>query len=81
MIRILLSPAASAALEASGENAFTIVARAKRGTSEPETAGRWEITLAGVEWETAVDACHVLLGAKSATKLRAPRRTTPTPNQ
>jgi hypothetical protein len=67
--RILLSRTASEALTAAGPDAFAIVAKAMRGTAEPETAGRWEITLAPIEWETARDASAVLMGTKVAAKL------------
>jgi hypothetical protein len=76
VIRILLSRAASDALTATGERAFAIVHRCMRGVEEPETVGRWCITLAPVEWETAQDASAVLLGTKRAAPLRKPRRMT-----
>ncbi len=72
LVRLLLSKAAGNALEAAGTDAFAIIARAKRGAEDPETAGRWEITLAGVEWATACDASRVLLGEMKATKIRRP---------
>ena len=65
-IRILLSEAASAALTASGERAFTILCRA----SHPDHPSRWVIHLAPVEWETAVAASNVLLGTHRATRIR-----------
>jgi predicted secreted protein len=68
--RILLSKAASDALSATGERAFAIVHRCMRGVEEPETAGRWCITMAPVEWETAQDASAVLLGTKRAATIR-----------
>lgn len=70
LIRILLGKTASDLLTATGERAFAIVHRAMRGTDEPETAGRWQITLAPVEWQTAADASAVLLGTKKGTTPR-----------
>lgn len=69
LIRILLSKSASDALTNAGESSFVIVSKAMRGTDEPETAGRREITLAPADWITARDACAVLLGEKRAAKL------------
>lgn len=74
LVRILLGKAASEALDATGADAFTIVARSKRGTTEPETAGRWEISLMPIEWPTARDACLVLMGEKHVAK---PKRSKP----
>ena len=72
-IRILLSEAASAALTASGERAFTILCKA----SYPEQPGRWVIHLAPVEWETAVAASNVLLGSHKAVRIKAPATAAP----
>jgi len=71
-IRILLSEAASRRLDATGERAFTIVHRVMR-TEEPGTAGRWAITLAPVEWQTARDASAVLMGKARAVKIKTPK--------
>jgi hypothetical protein len=71
MIRLVLGKSASEALEATGERSFAIVHRCMRGVEEPETAGRWCIHLAPVEWDKARDAAEVLMGTKRATKSRA----------
>lgn len=70
MVRILLSQAASDTLTATGERAFAIVHRCMRGVEEPETAGRWCIHLAPVEWDKAQDASHVLSGEMKAVPIR-----------
>jgi hypothetical protein len=70
IVRIRLSEAASAALTASGQGVFTIVHRVMRGAEEPGSAGRWEITLAPIEWRAAVDASRVLLGSHRAVKVK-----------
>lgn len=78
-IRIRLSAASSAALTAAGHGAFTIVHKVMR-TEEPDSAGRWEITLAPIEWQTAVDASAVLLGTRRVRPLAATaRRVKPSP--
>ncbi len=71
IVRILLSQSASDTLTATGERAFAIVHRCMRGVEEPETAGRWCIHLAPIEWDRAQDAAEVLMGTKRATRPRA----------
>ena len=69
-VRIRLSAAASASLTAAGHGAFTIVHRVMRGAEESDSVGRWEITLAPVEWQTAIDASNVLLGTHRAVRVK-----------
>jgi hypothetical protein len=66
LVRILLSKAASDALTASGEQAFSVIGRA----SHPDDPTRWVIYIAPVSFTTASDACAVLLGTKRAAPLR-----------
>lgn len=73
LIRILLSERVSAALTEAGEQCFAIIGKA----SHPDDPSRWVLHLAPVEWETAHDACEVLLGRKRATAIRKPKTTTP----
>ncbi len=72
-VRILLSKAASDALTASGENCFSIVHRVMRGVEEPETAGRWAISLIPAEMKLVDDAVAVLEGRKRAVKVSTTR--------
>ena len=67
--RILLSESASKALTESGEQSFAIVHRCMR-PEEPDTAGRWVIHLAPIDWRTAQDASAVLLGKATAKPLK-----------
>ena len=66
LVRILLSRTASDALTATGEQAFAVIGRA----SYPDDPTRWVIHIAPVSFETAHDACEVLLGTKRAAPLR-----------
>jgi len=78
-IRIRLSAAASEVLTASGEGCFTIVHRVMRGGEELDSIGRWEITLAPIEWQAAKDASRVLLGQARAAAIRPPKAAPPAP--
>ena len=73
-IRVLLSRAASDLLTASGERAFSIVHQVMRGAEEPQTMGRWEITLSPIDWQAARDAASVLVGTASAKRVRSPQK-------
>jgi|GEM_PF-6463188 len=64
VIRILLSEAASRHLDVAGPQAFAIVSR----DMSDERTGRWVISLAPVEWETARDASAVLVGSAKAVR-------------
>ena len=75
-IRIRLSAASSAALTSAGHGAFTIIHRVMR-TEEPDSAGRWEITLAPIEWQRAVDASNVLLGSHRAVRIKVAKPSSP----
>lgn len=75
--RILLSEAASQHLEAAGPQAFSIVHR----DMSDGNAGRWVITLAPVEWQTARDAAAVLMGTARAVRPKAPKTLSPKTNQ
>ncbi|MCX6879863.1 MAG: hypothetical protein NTW21_39570 [Verrucomicrobia bacterium] len=66
IVRIRLSEAASAALAATGERAFAIACKG----SYPDSAGRWVIHAAPIEWQTAVDASRVLLGQARAVRIK-----------
>jgi len=80
VIRILLSKAASDVLTETGERSFIIVAKVMRGTEEPQTMGRWAITLAPIDWQRSRDAAGVLMGTRKASRLRTPHKAK-TPNQ
>ena len=64
--RIVLSRVASDALTATGERAFAVIGRA----SYPDDPTRWVIHIAPVSFETAHDACRVLLAGKTVKKTR-----------
>ena len=66
IVRILLSESASRHLDASGERAFTIIAK----DMSDGTAGRWVIHLAPIDWRTAQDASAVLLGKARAVRIK-----------
>jgi hypothetical protein len=65
-IRILLSEAASKHLDATGENAFAVVARG----SWPDSPGRWVIYLLPCDIPTADAACRVARGISKERRLK-----------
>jgi hypothetical protein len=70
LVRIQLTEEQGRQLDLAGAGAFSIVSRG----SYPATPGRWVVTLAPVEWQTAVAACHVLQGTHRATKIKPTTR-------
>lgn len=66
LVRIQLTDEQGRQLDQAGAGAFSIVARG----SYPTDPGRWFVTLAPVEWKTAVAACNVLLGTHRAAKIK-----------
>ncbi len=68
-LRILLDPATSDALSATGESAFLVIGKA----SLPSDPSRWALHLLPVDMQLACQACEV------ATGLRKPGRRIITP--
>ena len=66
LVRITLDPEQSRQLDQAGAGAFSIVARG----SYPAARDRWILTLAPAERQTAVAACHVLLGTHRAARIK-----------
>ena len=69
-VRILLSETASRHLTETGEHAFIVVSRARRGAEEPETAGRWALWLVPCSIAEADSAVRVARGISKERKTR-----------
>lgn len=67
-VRILLSKAASDHLTATGERAFIVIHKVMRGVEEPDTIGRWALTLHPCSVETSNAARRVALGESKERK-------------
>jgi hypothetical protein len=59
-IRILLDPATSDTLSATGESAFIVIGKA----SHPDDPARWVIHLLPVPMATAAAACEIAMGIR-----------------
>jgi hypothetical protein len=67
--RILLSEAASKHLTDAGHECLLVAHRVMRGVEEPETMGRWAISLVPCSMAQARAACNVALGSHTARPL------------
>jgi hypothetical protein len=65
--RILLDPATSDALSATGEAAFLVIGKA----SLPDDPSRWILHLVPLDMKTATAACNVALGTHRAVKIKS----------
>jgi hypothetical protein len=72
-LRILLDPATSDTLSATGEAAFFVIGKA----SHPDDPSRWVLHLVPVDMQLACQACEVATGARKPGKRINPPATAP----